>query len=141
MPEQAETAETDVQNADEEEDTDEAQAASVQDAGAQAAPAQTAPAPADAPRAAPTQVAAQVAPAQVAQLRPTGASPLAAQVGALLQSERRKAGFTQSMLADRAGVDQAVVSRVESGKGNPTLGLVESLFEALGVSLEIGTQR
>lgn len=70
---------------------------------------------------------------------PEGAeSPCAAQrIGALLRAERQRQGLSQVQLATHAGITQTVVSRVESGSGNPTLSLLEELASALGMRLDI----
>lgn len=62
-------------------------------------------------------------------------------VGNALAQARRAQGLTQMQLAERAGIDQAVVSRVERGRANATLDLVADLAEALGVRLTIGIDR
>ncbi|MBQ9003950.1 MAG: helix-turn-helix transcriptional regulator [Eggerthellaceae bacterium] len=59
-------------------------------------------------------------------------------IGAQVKSRRQSAGFTQKQLAARAGITQTVLSRVESGAGNPTLGLLEDIAAALGTTLSIG---
>ena len=41
-------------------------------------------------------------------------------------------GLTQQELAERAGMTQSVVARVESGRANPSLTTLERLAEALG---------
>jgi DNA-binding XRE family transcriptional regulator len=58
---------------------------------------------------------------------------LAQEVGNQLHAARLKAGLTQMELARRAGVGQAVVSRLESGQGNPTVALVADIARALSV--------
>ena len=45
--------------------------------------------------------------------------------------------ITQQQLAERTGIDQAAISRIESGKGNPTLNTLEALAEGTGVTLLI----
>ena len=66
------------------------------------------------------------------------ASPTAAQhIGTLIRNERQSQGLTQKQLAARAGITQTVLSRVESGTGNPTLSLLEELATALGMRLGI----
>ena len=70
---------------------------------------------------------------------PTSSSTptLAESVGAELARARREAGLTQIELAARSGVQQAAISRVERGVGNPTLALVEALASCLGVRLKV----
>lgn len=48
--------------------------------------------------------------------------------------ERRKAlGWSQEMLAEKAGLDRTYIGRCEAGKQNATLKTIYSLAEALGV--------
>ena len=58
-----------------------------------------------------------------------------AKVGAQLSQARKQAGISQKELSRRTGVQQAVISRVESGKGNPTLSLIEDLVRGLGLEV------
>jgi transcriptional regulator with XRE-family HTH domain len=46
-------------------------------------------------------------------------------------------GWSQAELAERVGTQQANISRIESGLGNPTFGFLEKLAEALDSELEI----
>ncbi len=48
---------------------------------------------------------------------------------------RKERGLTQRGLADAAGVDQATISLVESGKRRPHLETLDSLADALGVGV------
>ena len=52
-----------------------------------------------------------------------------------LREARRKAGLTQSQLAEAAGVADETVSRIERAAYEPSLSTVVALTEALGVSL------
>jgi len=61
----------------------------------------------------------------------------AQRIGAQIRERRREAGLTQKQLAVRAGISQAVLSRVESGLGNPTLALLEELAFALDSRLDV----
>ena len=61
----------------------------------------------------------------------------AQRIGAQIRERRREAGLTQKQLAVRAGISQAVLSRVESGLGNPTLSLLEELAFALDSRLDV----
>jgi len=56
-------------------------------------------------------------------------SPVAFRLKAL----RTAAGLTQAQLADKAGVRQATVSELESGKGRRLLVVMDKLARALGV--------
>ncbi len=45
--------------------------------------------------------------------------------------------MTQAQLADKAGVGQAVIARLESGTANPTIGTVNRVASALGKALKL----
>jgi transcriptional regulator with XRE-family HTH domain len=55
----------------------------------------------------------------------------------LLREARRKAGLTQAELAERAGVTQPVIARLERGGGNPTFETLERVLHAAGHRLEL----
>ncbi len=50
---------------------------------------------------------------------------------------RMKKGITQKMLAGKMGTKQSVISRLESGNGNPSLAFLKRLAEAFNTHLEI----
>jgi hypothetical protein len=54
----------------------------------------------------------------------------------LLREARRRAGITQSQLAQRAGTTQSVVSAYESGRRQPSLPILLGFIAATGHSLE-----
>jgi len=56
---------------------------------------------------------------------------------ALLKEKRRSLGLTQTQLAARAGVSLPTIQNLESGRGNPTLNLLEKVSSVLGYDLEI----
>lgn len=58
-------------------------------------------------------------------------------IAAELRSARKEAGLTQHELAQRAGLKQTAVSRLESGKSNPTVDMLEAISRALGKTLEL----
>lgn len=58
------------------------------------------------------------------------ASPLARQLAA----QRRALHLTQKQLADRVGIDQVEISRIEQGQANPTTATLGTLTRALGTS-------
>lgn len=62
------------------------------------------------------------------------------QVGALVAGERKRLGWSQQKLADRAGVQQAVISRLESGRTNPTVELLSAVAQAMGKRLVISME-
>lgn len=51
--------------------------------------------------------------------------------------ERKKLGLSQADLAERTGLKQSNISRVESGKYNPTIEFLGRLAEGLGKKLYI----
>lgn len=64
-------------------------------------------------------------------------SSAARRIGAQVRARRKEAGLTQAQLAARAGITQVVLSRIETGAGNPTLDLLEEISFALGTSLNV----
>lgn len=55
----------------------------------------------------------------------------------LVRSARKRAGLTQVELAERAGVTQSVIARLERGGGNPTFLTLERVLHAAGHRLEL----
>jgi transcriptional regulator with XRE-family HTH domain len=56
----------------------------------------------------------------------------------LLRYARRSAGLTQRQLAERAGVPQATVGRIEAGLITPRVDTLEKLLRAAGQELAVG---
>ena len=56
----------------------------------------------------------------------------------LIREARRRAGLTQAELAERAGVPQSTVGRIESGARDPSTALVERLIRAAGFEIRTG---
>jgi transcriptional regulator with XRE-family HTH domain len=56
-------------------------------------------------------------------------------VGANIKRFRRKKGLTQYQLAQDIGLRQESISRIEKGKYNPSLGTLERIAKALGVTV------
>ena len=50
---------------------------------------------------------------------------------------RIKQGVTQKELAQKIGTKQSVISRLESGRANPSIGFLKRLAQALNSHLEI----
>ena len=74
--------------------------------------------------------------------RPDGSNPENAlspvrAIGEQIRNERKRRGITQTQLAARAGIAQPALSRIESGIGNPTLGLLEEIAAALDMQLDV----
>ncbi|WP_206214619.1 helix-turn-helix transcriptional regulator [Adlercreutzia sp. ZJ242] len=57
--------------------------------------------------------------------------------GGELAQARQKAGLSQHELAERMGVDQAFVSRMESGRSNLTLSTLADAASCLGLEVEV----
>ena len=53
---------------------------------------------------------------------------------------RAELKMTQKELADKMGTGQAVISRLESGNANPTLGSLAEIAKALDADLHIALQ-
>jgi ribosome-binding protein aMBF1 (putative translation factor) len=51
--------------------------------------------------------------------------------------ERTKRGWTQAQLAEAIGSRQPVISRLEQGSANPSLGTLRKIAKALDVSLVV----
>lgn len=62
---------------------------------------------------------------------------IAEAVGSILDAERSRAGLSQAQLAERAGVSQQLVSRLERGAVNATLATVQRIFAVLGKQLRV----
>jgi len=50
---------------------------------------------------------------------------------------RMKKGVTQKELAEKIGTKQSVISRLESGRANPSVAFLKKLAQALNTHLEI----
>jgi ribosome-binding protein aMBF1 (putative translation factor) len=57
-------------------------------------------------------------------------------VGAKLLDRRLAAGLSQRELAQASGIDQAEISRIERGQGNPTVETLLALGTPLGITLD-----
>jgi transcriptional regulator with XRE-family HTH domain len=57
--------------------------------------------------------------------------------GDLVREARRRAGLTQTDLADRAGTTQSAIARLESGRTNPSFDLVLRLVKLCGFRLDV----
>ena len=58
-----------------------------------------------------------------------------------LRSARQTAGLTQLELAERAGMTQSIVARLERPGSNPTLATAERLLRATGHTLSVEAAR
>lgn len=55
----------------------------------------------------------------------------------MLRHARRRAGLTQRQLAEKAGIPQATIARIESGAADPRVETLDCLLEATGMGLEV----
>jgi transcriptional regulator with XRE-family HTH domain len=55
----------------------------------------------------------------------------------LVRNARKQASLTQAELAERAGVTQSVIARLERGAGNPSFLTIERVLHAAGHRLEL----
>ena len=70
----------------------------------------------------------------------TSASPAnswCAVLGSKIAEQRKALGMTQRDLSEKTGIDQAAISRIESGRANPTLNTLEALVEGVGRCLMV----
>ena len=61
-------------------------------------------------------------------------------IGQQIRQARKHAGLTQQELAANAGIRQSVLSGLENGTGNPTLGLLEDVAAGLGKVLKVALE-
>ena len=62
--------------------------------------------------------------------------PEFALINAIIEA-RRKKGVTQKILAKKIGTKQSVISRLESGRANPSVAFLKKLADALSATLQI----
>jgi len=62
---------------------------------------------------------------------------LASAIGARLKARRKMLGIRQEDLAALAGIAVHTLSNIESGKGNPSLNVLELLLDVLGLRVSI----
>ncbi|MCC8044123.1 MAG: helix-turn-helix transcriptional regulator [Clostridiales bacterium] len=58
-----------------------------------------------------------------------------------LTVERERAGLTQKQLAERAGMYQAEISKLERGLSNPSVDTLQRLAQCMGLTLQISFQK
>ena len=59
------------------------------------------------------------------------------QIIRMIISTRHEKGLTQKQLADLAGIEQASLSRIETGKVSPDLATIKKIAAAMGKKLEL----
>jgi transcriptional regulator with XRE-family HTH domain len=67
----------------------------------------------------------------------TDSENLTVVVGTRLRDRRRSLGILQEDLAGLAGISVHTLSNLESGKGNPSLDVLERLLDCLGLQMTI----
>jgi transcriptional regulator with XRE-family HTH domain len=58
-------------------------------------------------------------------------------IGELLRERRERMKLSQAQLAELAHVSRTMLSQIESGKSQPTVGLYKRIVEALGGNVSI----
>lgn len=61
-------------------------------------------------------------------------------LGANVSKLRKKAAMTQQELADAIGVSYPRISEIERGAGNPRIGTIEKIAQALGTTVSALTR-
>lgn len=59
------------------------------------------------------------------------------ETGKLIRERRRILGIDQKTTAELSGVSVHTLSDIESGKGNPSVSMLASILDALGLELRI----
>lgn len=62
------------------------------------------------------------------------------QVAEIMIGRRKALRMTQQELALYAGLSQRMITKIESGRGNPTLSSLIQIAKCLGLSLKFGDQ-
>ena len=61
---------------------------------------------------------------------------MANSIGQQIRERRKDLKINQAKLAQLSGIEMNSLSRLESGKGNPTLGSLQKIAEVLGFELK-----
>ena len=69
-----------------------------------------------------------------------GAADAKAEFAIALATARQRLNMTQKELAEKSGVSQPYIAKLEGGEANPTLGAVGSLLATMGFSLAMDTK-
>lgn len=67
----------------------------------------------------------------------TGLARTPRQIGAIIQRSRKKRGWTQTDLAERAGLRQETISKIETGEKPAKLSSILSVMAALDLDLRV----
>jgi transcriptional regulator with XRE-family HTH domain len=60
-------------------------------------------------------------------------------LGEIIKSRRKEFGLTQTRLAELSKVGVNTLTQIERGEGNPTIRVIESILETLGLQLTATT--
>lgn len=63
------------------------------------------------------------------------------ELGNTIKERRKTLGITQAHLAELAGVNTNTIIRIEKGKINPTLEVVNSIVDVLGMELMLSVKK
>jgi len=63
------------------------------------------------------------------------------QVGQAIRGRRRSLGIDQKALSAISGISVHTLSDIESGKGNPTVSILNRLLDSLGMELQVRVSR
>lgn len=63
------------------------------------------------------------------------------ELGEKIKGRRKTLGITQKHLAELAGVNPNTIIRIENGKINPTIEVVNSIADVLGMELTISVKK
>lgn len=66
--------------------------------------------------------------------------PICVEIANTLSTARAKVGISQTELSAKSGIDQSDISKLERGIGNPSVGTLNRLADALGMELCIKIQ-
>lgn len=61
-------------------------------------------------------------------------------LGRVIQAKRKELGLDIADMCDYSEVSPAIISKIENGKGNPTLATLEKILNVLGLELRIETK-
>lgn len=62
-------------------------------------------------------------------------------LASLLTNARNKVGVTQKQLAEKTGIYQADISKIERGLSNPSIGTLQRLADGMGLQIEINFKK
>lgn len=61
-------------------------------------------------------------------------------LGKIIQAKRKELGLDIADMCDYSEVSPSIISKIENGKGNPTLATLEKILNVLGLELRIATK-